>query len=443
MKKELIFTAAMLFFAAGARAGWTLQQCIDHAMKNNITLQKARLEGQSAQEDVKGARGALLPTVSASTNQSLGYQPWKDNGITTVTNGTVNTKIDKAYYNGSYGLNAQWTVWNGNRNLNTLKLNKLTAEQQALQAEVTANSIQEQIAQLYVQILYLTEAVRVNEQSLETSRKNEERGKEMLEVGKMSRADVAQLSAQRASDEYNIVESRANISKYKLQLKQLLELDGTQDFDIVVPPTTDSQALADIPDLQAVFEQAMTTRPEIRSSELAVKSSELSIKSAKAGWLPTVNMTGGVGTNTNSLSSNAWGTQLKTNFDASAGVSVSIPIFDGRQTKTNVNKARIRREQAVLDMQDSRKMLYQTIENFWLDAVTNQQKFRSATLTEQSEQQSYDLLSEQFRLGLKNIVELMTGKDRLLAAQQSKLQSKYLTILAQQMLSFYAGEEIK
>jgi outer membrane protein len=283
----------------------------------------------------------------------------------------------------------------------------------------------------------------VNEQSLETSRKNEERGKEMLEVGKMSRADVAQLSAQRASDEYNIVESRANISKYKLQLKQLLELDGTQDFDIVVPPTTDSQALADIPDLQAVFEQAMTTRPEIRSSELAVKSSELSIESAKAGWLPTVNMTGGVGTNTNSLSSNAWGTQLKTNFDASAGVSVSIPIFDGRQTKTNVNKARIRREQAVLDMQDSRKMLYQTIENFWLDAVTNQQKFRSATLTEQSEQQSYDLLSEQFRLGLKNIVELMTGKDRLLAAQQSKLQSKYLTILAQQMLSFYAGEEIK
>ena len=228
-----------------------------------------------------------------------------------------------------------------------------------------------------------------------------------------------------------------------MQLKQLLELDGTQDFDIVVPPTTDSQALADIPDLQAVFEQAMTTRPEIRSSELAVKSSELSIKSAKAGWLPTVNMTGGVGTNTNSLSSNAWGTQLKTNFDASAGVSVSIPIFDGRQTKTNVNKARIRREQAVLDMQDSRKMLYQTIENFWLDAVTNQQKFRSATLTEQSEQQSYDLLSEQFRLGLKNIVELMTGKDRLLAAQQSKLQSKYLTILAQQMLSFYAGEEIK
>ncbi len=432
----------MLFLSSGAWAQWTIQQCIDHAMKNNITLQKARLENKSAQEDVKGAKGALLPTVSASTNHSLGYQPWKDAGMTTVTNGTVNTKIDKTYYNGSYGVNAQWTVWNGNRNYNTLKQNKLTAEQAELQAEVTANNIIEQIAQLYVQILYLTEAVKVSEQSLETSKKNEERGQEMLEVGKMSRADVAQLSAQRASDEYNIVESRANISKNKLQLKQLLELDQTTDFDIVVPPTTDDMVLGEIPSLSDVYNQALLQRPEIKNSNIAVESSELSIKNAKAGALPTVNLTGGVGTNTNSLSGNGFGTQLKTNFDASAGVSVSVPIFDGRQTKTNVNKARIRREQALLDLQDQHKQLYQTIENYWLDAVTNQQKYLAAVLTEKSEQESYDLLSEQFRLGLKNIVELMAGKDRLLVAQQSKLQSKYLTILAQQMLKFYGGKTI-
>ena len=443
MKKGIMMIAGLLLTvpsATWAQQAWTLDDCLSYAKEHNITLQKARLQKQSAEEDVKNARAALLPSLSASTNQSVGYRPWQDNGTTTVTNGQVNTKVDKSYYNGNYGLNASWTVWNGNRNRNTLKQNKLTAEQAEANAEVTANSIQEQIAQLYVQIQYLREAVKVSEQSLETSKKNEERGRAMVEVGKMSKADLAQLTAQRASDEYVIIESRANIAKCRLQLKQLLEIDGTQEFDVAVDDVTDEQALATIPGLQTVYTQALTSRPEIRSSELAVKSSELSIKMAKAGWLPTLNMTGGFGTSTNSLSNNTWGKQLKTNFDASAGLSVSIPIFDQRQTKTSVKKARIQREQALLDMQDTQKQLYQTIENYWLDATTNQQRFRAAQATVDSEQQSYDLLQEQFNLGLKNIVELMTGKDHLLTAQQNRLQSKYLAVLALQMLKFYSGE---
>lgn len=443
MKKGIMMIAGLLLTATSAtwaQQAWTLNDCLSYAKEHNITLQKARLQKQSAEEDVKNARAALLPSLSASTNQSVGYRPWQDNGTTTVTNGQVNTKVDKSYYNGNYGLNASWTVWNGNRNRNTLKQNRLTAEQAEANAEVTANSIQEQIAQLYVQIQYLREAVKVSEQSLETSKKNEERGRAMVEVGKMSKADLAQLTAQRASDEYVIIESRANIAKCRLQLKQLLEIDGTQEFDVAVEDVTDEQALATIPGLQTVYTQALTSRPEIRSSELAVKSSELSIKMAKAGWLPTLNMTGGFGTSTNSLSNNTWGKQLKTNFDASAGLSVSIPIFDQRQTKTSVKKARIQREQALLDMQDTQKQLYQTIENYWLDAETNQAKLRSAIATEESEQQSYDLLQEQFNLGLKNIVELMTGKDHLLTAQQNRLQSKYLAVLALQMLKFYSGE---
>lgn len=443
MKKGMIFLAGLLFCTLGSRAqkAWTLEDCINYAKEHNITLQKALLQKKSAEEDVKSSQAALLPSLSASTNQSIGYRPWQDNGTTTVTNGQVNTKVNKSYYNGNYGLNASWTVWNGNKNRNTLRQNRLSAEQAGLEAEVTANSIQEQIAQLYVQILYLTEAVKVSEKSLETSKKNEERGKEMVEVGKMSKADLAQLSAQRASDEYNIVESRANISKYKLQLKQLLELDGTQEFDVALTDISDEQALSQVPALQTVYNEALTTRPEIRSSELSVKSSNLSIAMAKAGWLPTLNMTAGLGTSTNSLSNNAWGSQLKTNFDASAGFTVSIPIFDQRQTKTSVNKARIQRMQAQLDLQDRQKELYQTIEGYWLDAETNQAKLRSAIATEESEQQSYDLLQEQFQLGLKNIVELMTGKDRLLTAQQNRLQSKYQTVLAQQMLKFYSGKQ--
>lgn len=203
---------------------WTLQECIDYAMQNNITIQQAKLKKQTATETRKQSQAALLPSLNASTNQTVGYRPWLETGTTTVSNGTVNTKVNKTYYNGTYGINASWTVWNGNQNRNQLKLNKVAEEQADLDIAEVANSIQERIAQLYIQILYLNETIHVNAESLETSKKNEERGKEMVEVGKMSKADLAQLTAQRATDEYNLVEAKSNLADYKLELKQLLEI---------------------------------------------------------------------------------------------------------------------------------------------------------------------------------------------------------------------------
>lgn len=431
MKKMIFMMAAFCCLNIHAQKKWTLDECINYAMENNLTLKLSKLKQRSAQEDVMQSKAALFPTLSANTNQGVGYSPFD------------NTGADKAYYNGSYGVNAQWTVWNGGQNTNTIKQNKLTEEQAGLSTDVTANSLQEQITKLYVQILYMSEAIEVNRQSLETSKKNEERGQQMVEVGKMSKADLAQLSAQRASSEYSIVESETQLAKYKLQLKQALDLDAGTVFDVAIPSTSDQQALAEIPSLVSVFDAAMAQRPEIKNALLGIESSNLQMKIAKAGALPTVTVNGGLGTSTNSMSSLAWGTQMKNNFDLTASVAINVPIFDARRTKTSVNKARIAQEQAQLNFEDEEHALYCTIEELWLDAINNQQKFRSALATVESEQESYNLLSEQFNLGLKNIVELLTGKDKLLTAQQNKLQSKYTTILSQQLLKFYQNGTIK
>jgi len=437
--KRLWITLAFLVavFSLSAQKKWTLQDCLDYARENNITLQKARLQQQQAAEEVKSAKAALLPSVSASTNQSVGYRPWQDDGVTTVTNGQVNAKVDKVYYNGSYGVNAQWTVWNGNRNRNNIRLSEVAQQKAESDYLASCKTIEERISQLYVQLLYLKEAIKVNEANLETAKKNEERGREMVDVGKMSRADLAQLTAQRATDEYNVVEAQSQLASYKLQLKQLLELTNSEPFDIADSAPIDDQALETIPALNDVYEKALSGRPEIQSAKLNIQSSDISLKIAKAGWMPSLNVAGSVSTGHNSLSKLAWGTQMKSNFDAMAGLTLSVPIFDQRQTKTAVNKARIQQQQAQLDLLDQQKQLYQTIESFWLDATTNQQKYRTALATLESEQQSYDLLQEQFRLGLKNIVELMTGKDRLLAVQQNLLQSKYMTMLNIDMLRLY------
>jgi outer membrane protein len=443
MKKVLLLIGVMMLtVSASAQKLWTLQECIDYAMENNITLQKSKLQKSTATETLKGSKAALLPTVTASTNQNLGYQPWKDTGMAYVSNGTVNTKVDKTSYNGSYSVNGQWTVWNGNRNFNNIKRDRLAEEEAELSAQETANSIQERIAQLYAQILYMAENVTVNEQMLETSKKNEDRGREMLEVGKMSKADLAQLSAQRANDEYSIVEAKSQLMNYELQLKQLLEITDEERFQVAIPKIGDDQILAEIPAMQTVYEMALVNRPEINRYQLAINRSDVNLSIAKAGWMPTVNLTGGVTTSTNSLSGTGWGSQFKSNVNTSLGLGVTMPIYDGRSTKTSVNKAKIQQLQARLDLQDMQKDLYSDIQSYWLNAWTNQEKYKAASSSVESAQQSYDLLSEQFRLGLKNIVELMSGKDKLLEAQQNLLQSKYMTLYYQQMLKFYENGEM-
>lgn len=422
---------------------WSLKDCIDYALANNIQLQKAKVQQLSALEDIKQSQSALLPSLSLSTSQNVSYNPWPEQGSAMIAGNKVQADVKKVYYNGSYSLSGNWTVWNGGQNTNTVKLNKLAAEQARLDSAVTANNVLEQIAQLYVQILYSDEAISVTKESLNVSQTNEERGKTMVSVGKMSKADLAQLTAQRANDEYSIVEAESNLRNYKRQLKQLLQIADNDEFDVAIPSTTDEMALKEVPAMNDVYTAALAQRPEIQNAKLGIESSDLSVKIAKAGKMPTVSLNAGLSTSTTSMSQNGWGNQMKNNFTVGGGVSVSIPLFDNRKTKTSVNKAMLQKESYLLDLQDKQTTLFSTVENYWLQAVNNQNKFKAARVSTESAQASYELLSEQFNQGLKNIVELMTGKTNLLQAQQNELQSKYLAILNLNMLDFYRTGEIK
>lgn len=434
---SMVLATLSTSMAAQTARQWTLQECIDYAVANNIQLKKKALATKSAQEDAEQAKAQLLPSLTASTTQSAGFRPWPNEATGMVSNGTVQRSVDKLSYNGTYGVSANWTVWNGNKNRNTLRLNRMQAEQAEADSAVTARTIEEQITQLYVQIQYTTEAVDVNKYSYETSLANEKRGEEMVKVGKMSKADLAQLQAQTATDKYGIVETESSLAKYKSQLKQLLELTGEQPFDVAAPTSPDTEATATLPQLTAVYENAVSNRPEIVYSQLGIKQAGVNMAIAKAGRMPTVSLTGSAMTSSSSMSDSSWGNQIKTNFDMAVGATVSVPIYDQRQTKTAVNKARIQRDDAMLDLEDKKKQIWNTVEGYWIDANNNQQKFIAARANVESAEKSYELMSEQFRMGLKNIIELMNSKSALLKAKQDMLQSKYMTILSREMLSLY------
>lgn len=434
----LAFCCAM---AAKAQAAWNLQQCIDYALTNNIQIQKNRISEQQGEVALWQDKGALFPSLSFSTSHTMGYRPFEE-GTNIVQNGQVTNTKNKVTYQGSYGLNARWTVWNGGVNQKNIEKQKVQNEITRLNTEQSELTIQEQIAQLYVQIMYTKEAVQVNEKLQKTAQSQYERGVEMMNQGQMAKADVVQLEAQLSSARYDVTSSQTQLLNYKRQLKALLELDLNTEFDVGGQIPTDEQVLALIPSAQEAYAKALESRPEIKSAQLAIDAANMQMDIAKRGYYPSISVSASLGDSHYSASRNDVGKQMKDNLNLSAGVTVSVPIFDNRSNRSNVKTARLEQANSKLDLQDKKNTLSSTIEQYWISANSNQQNFLAARDRVKSQEASYELLNEQFQNGLKNTVEVLQGRDNVISAEQDLLQSKYTTLLNVQLLKFYTGEKI-
>ena len=444
---SLIILSCLLLLPAGMKAEddmpkqWTLRNCIDYALEHNITIRRNRINVESTQEDVKTAKADFLPSLSGNISQRIVNRPNSASG-TIISGDNITTSESKTSYNGNYGIDANWTVYNGSKRVNTLKQQQLNSRIAELTVDESENSIEENITQLYVQILYSAEAVKVNESTLEVSRKEFERGQELFNAGSIASSDLAQLEAQVSNDNYQLVTSQTTLQNYKLQLKQLLELDGDFEMDLFLPPLDDSSVLIPLPTKDDVYQTALNLRPEIESSKLNIEASDMNIKISRAGYIPSLSLSAGIGTTNANGNDFSFSEQVKQNWNNSIGLTLSIPIFDKRQTKSAVNKAKLQRQTSELDLMDNQKTLYKTIESLWLSANSAQQQYVAATQKLKSTQASYALVSEQFNLGMKNTVELLTEKNNLLSAQQETLQAKYTAILNAGLLRFYQGEQI-
>lgn len=440
-----ILTAVSLAFAIAchsmAQEAWSLQDCIDYALKNNIQIQKNRITEEQGEVSLWRSKGALLPSLSFSTNQNMGYRPFTE-VMNVVQEAQVISTRSNVTYQGSYGLNASVTIWNGGINQKNIKAQELQNQISKLNTEQSELTIQEQIAQYYVSIIYTREALKVAEKLLETAQSQYDRGVEMMNQGLMAKADVVQLEAQLSSAKYDIVNNQAQLANYKRQLKEILQLDLNSNFDIKADIPSDEKVLSMIPSKQEAYNQALAKRPEIKSAEVGLEAANLNLDIARRGYYPTIRANASLGSNHTSGNKKGWGEQMKTNLNMSAGLTVSVPIFDNRQNASNVKNAKLRQMNSQLDMQDKKSNLSQTIEQYWINANNNQQSYVAAKARVKSQEASYELLNEQFQNGLKNTVEVLQGRDNVINAEQSMLETKYRALLNMQLLKFYAGENL-
>ena len=421
---------------------WTLKNCIDYALTQNIQLKKSKIALESSQVDSKSARAKLFPSLSFGSTQQYINTPFPegnslDNYVVTGSKGS-----SKNSYTGNYSLRSSMTLYNGGKLRNNIKSSKLQEQVQQYSVEEEIDNIETSITESFLQILYAQESVKINEETVALSKLQCERGKALLEAGSISQSDYAQLESQYSSDKYQLVLSHTTLESNIQTLKQLLEMDMTETLSISTPTLEAHDVLTPLPGKEEVYQSALNFIPSIQSGKLGIDIAKLEHKNAKAGYYPTLDLSASVGTGHISGSDSNFGQQMKNKLNESIGLTLSVPIFSNRENKSAVEKAKLQISEAELEYLNAQKELQKIIEDIYLDATSSQAQYAAAIEQVKASKTSYNLAQEQFNLGMKNTVELLTEKNNFLSAQQEMLQAKYMAILNAQLLRFYQGKEI-
>lgn len=410
-------------------AAWTLQQCIDHALANNIQVKKAVLTEQSAGYDLDQQRYNRLPSVSA--NSALNVS--NGNAVDPITSDFVNQNI----LSNSYGVSGQVSLFQGGRLNLLIEQNELLVAQSALYREQAENSIVLNVLQGYLQVLYYHEGVAIARNALTTSEAQLAQAQVKFDNGAIAQLDLAELQSAHASAAYSVTTAQNQYRQQLLQLKQLLELDPAVDFRIQPVALADLQPA--IPDQQAVFAAAAAALPDLKIFEEQDRILNKALAISRAGHLPTLSLNAGLSTGYTNTRNYGFESQLNNNLSPQAGLTLSIPLFAKFQNRTNVAQARIDIEQNTLDRVDAGKTLYATIENAWQNATASEAQQAAAQVSSTNAELAFTLASKKLEFGGLTAAELTVSRNSYLSAEQSLLQARYLTSLYTMLLQFYQG----
>lgn len=426
MKLRIFATFLLLSSFAGVAVAsdevWTYAECLEYARTHNIQLQKLRLSEKSSEYNLDEAKAQWQPSLDFNTSHDYSNKPW---GV-----GNKNT------YSGQVGLNAGWTVWNGGERENTIERRKISTEISRLDTEDALRSLETELLQVYLNILYSREAIAIYEEAEKLSAAQAERMKQLMEAGRASKVDYAQLKAQHEQDSYNLVNAQGTYDTRRMELKKILELGINVDIELADIEITAQQVLSALPPVDDSYRLAVINDLKIKGLKLEEEGAELDIKIAKASAQPKISLNAGVGTGY-FAPGESFGTHIKQSWGENIGLTLAIPILDNKRAKNAVARAKVQQMNAQLDEDQRCTELAQSLENWYIDTRSAQSRFKAAQQQLESAKASSELTNEQFVLGLVNPIELMTAHNNLVEAQQALLQAKYMALLGQKMIEYY------
>lgn len=419
---------------------WTLKECVDHALDNNIQIKVNKLNVEVAEKDVKSNKANFLPSLDASTGGSLNFGSTFD----PVSNNRVSTTT----FGGSFGLGASYTVFNGFRNLNTYKQAKLGVERSKLDLEFIQNDISLRVINTYLNALFAKENLQVARVQAEISKTQIERAQAQFDTGSIPRGDLLNIQSTAANDAQNVVTQENALNIALLNLSQLLQIEY-EGFDVeAIEVDTPSAALL-YSSSNEVYQKALTSRPEIERAKLNIENSEFGIQIARSGYLPRISTSANLRTNYGfnldpppGFTNTKLFTQLDNNLGYGLGFNVSIPIFNGFRNDANVERAKIQKLITENNLETEKLTLKQTIERAFLDAKAAAKTYETASISLKAQNEAFKNAKASLSYGAMTRFDYDQVRNRLVNAESALIRAKYDYIFKTKVLKFYHGENV-
>lgn len=433
MKKTLTLIVGLAVFGtAQAQQAWSLRQCITYALEHNISIKQQENTVESNRISLNTSKNSRLPGLQASASQSMNF----GRGLT-----ADNTYANRNTMSTGFDLGTSVSLYTGGQMTHDIRQKEINLQAALVDLNRAKDDISMQIASTYLEVLYQKDMLAVAKNQLELAKLQESRLQSLLQTGKIAETEVVEAHATVASDELQVTQAENQVQLALLNLSQLLELQTPEGLDVETPVIAQAQdVILPLPDV--IYAEANGIKPQVQAQVLRLKSAEESIEIAKAGKLPRVSLSGGLGTNyyhTSGFPSNKFSSQLKDNLSKYIGLSVSVPIFNKYATRNQIKTAKLQYQTQQLQLEETRKGLYKEIQQAYYNALAAQKQCVSSEAAEKASQSAFELVSKKYENGKATNTEFQESKTRLLKAEADYLQAKYTFLFRTKILEFYRG----
>lgn len=439
---SLLAVLLVLVFVTGARAQekWSLQRCIDYALKNNIDIKQRTLNSKYYNNQLSQAKSNLLPNLNASAQNSMSFGR---------SLGADNTYLNVNSNSTSGSLSANMTLWNGSTLRNAIKVADMDLRSTLEDLQKAKDDMMLNIAAAYLEILFADKLENVAEELLKITQQQIDRTTKLVEAGSLAKGSLLEIDAQFAREELDVVNAKNRLQLAYLSLYQLLDLPATESFLIEKPVLPEIGANMSLMNTMDVFKNAVEIRPAVKSAEYKLESARSQLLIAKGNRLPSLTFNGNYYNYYNNKYTNYTGgkisldEQLKTNQRYGFGFTLSVPIFNRFQVKNGIANSQIQLENNELQVQSTKNALRKEIEQAYTNALAAFKRYVANQKAVVSSQEAFRYAEEKFNVGMMNSVEYNQSKNNLSSAQSNLLQAKYEYIFRTKILDFYNGRAIE
>lgn len=464
--RVLVFVYFILFSLIIKAQAWDLPQCIDYALKHNITLKQAALNSEINKNNTLQSKAAILPSINAGAQHNYNFGQTIDRFTNTFANTQV---LSQNFY-----LSSSVVLWSGLNQYNTIKANQYNYLSSEENVKQLANDLSLNVANAYISVIFGEELLKISQKQFDITNEQLVRTQKLVNAGAVAKSIEYDIKAQLANEQVNVTSAENNLTLSLLNLRQLMNLDSAGNFSVVRTniEVADNPILADV---QFIYELGLKTQPSIKRGEYSILSAEKYLAASRGRISPTLTFNASLGTGTSGLAKDVLGVnftgyqlsgitsagdsvyspttelitrktsfadQFKNNANKIVGFTLNIPIFNGLQTYTSVKNAKINALNARFSQDLAEQNLYKTISQAYVSAKASLNKYAATKLSVDAANESFKYAQQKFDAGVISAFDFSTAKNRLFAAESNLLQAKYDYIFKLKVLDYYQGKPL-